>query len=139
MPTSPDVILVDTSVAVPLLDAGDPDGALLRAALSGRTLGLSGHASFETYSVLTRRPAPFRVSARAAARLIEHNFPATRYLSSGVAGGLIAEFGPLGIDGGAVYDALVGAAAREHGLVLATRDTRAERTYRLLDVDFQLL
>ena len=37
--------------------------------------------------------------------------------------------GQLGISGGAVYDALVGLAAAEHGSVLATRDARARSTY----------
>ena len=35
----------------------------------------------------------------------------------------------LGITGGAVYDALVGLAAVEHGVELATRDARARATY----------
>ena len=39
----------------------------------------------------------------------------------------------------AVYDALVGACAREHGLTLATRDQRALRTYHALEVAVELL
>jgi hypothetical protein len=35
----------------------------------------------------------------------------------------------LEIAGGAVYDALVGLAAAEHGVQLATRDARARATY----------
>jgi predicted nucleic acid-binding protein len=38
-----------------------------------------------------------------------------------------------------VYDALVGAAAREQGLALATRDRRALDTYRALDVRLEVL
>jgi len=38
-----------------------------------------------------------------------------------------------------VYDALVGAAAAEHRLVLVTRDRRALDTYRALGVDVELL
>ncbi len=37
--------------------------------------------------------------------------------------------GALEISGGAVYDALVGLAAAEHGAQLATRDARARTTY----------
>lgn len=40
----------------------------------------------------------------------------------------------LGISGGTVYDALVGATAVEHGLKLVTRDRRALETYRALEV-----
>ncbi len=52
---------------------------------------------------------------------------------------LLVELPRMGIAGGAVYDALVGAAAREHDLVLATRDRRALDTYRALDVRLELL
>jgi predicted nucleic acid-binding protein len=38
-----------------------------------------------------------------------------------------------------VYDALVGAAAREHGVKLATRDRRALETYRALEAQVELL
>ena len=43
------------------------------------------------------------------------------------------------IAGGAVYDALVGATAAEHGIVLATRDRRALDTYRALGVEVEVL
>jgi predicted nucleic acid-binding protein len=52
---------------------------------------------------------------------------------------LLAAFGPAGIAGGSVYDALVGAAANKHRLRLATRDRRALEIYRALDVDVELL
>jgi|GEM_PF-7104653 len=41
--------------------------------------------------------------------------------------------------GGSVYDALVGAAAAEHRLPLATRDRRAIDTYRSLNVALEIL
>ena len=44
-----------------------------------------------------------------------------------------------GVAGGAVYDALVGEAARVNGCRLLTRDQRAKRTYELLGVDHQIL
>lgn len=40
----------------------------------------------------------------------------------------------LGIAGGAVYDALVALAAKEHGVSLATRDSRARGTYDAVGV-----
>ena len=40
----------------------------------------------------------------------------------------------LGIAGGAVYDALIGLAAVEHGVELATRDLRAKATYEAVGV-----
>jgi hypothetical protein len=45
----------------------------------------------------------------------------------------------LDIVGGSVYDALVGHAAVTNHRALLTRDRRAERTYRSLDVEYQFL
>ncbi|MDQ3537526.1 MAG: hypothetical protein M3415_01820 [Actinomycetota bacterium] len=49
-------------------------------------------------------------------------------------GFLLARLPGLGIAGGAVYDALVGATAAEHGWPLATRNRQALDTYRALEV-----
>jgi len=83
MPTSdraPD-LLVDTSVAVALLVADHESHAVVAEALGSRRLGLAGHAAFETYSVLTRLPPPARRTPAAVTRLIETNFPASRFPS----------------------------------------------------------
>src|SRR5205823_8648860 len=102
-------------------------------------LGLAGHAAFETFSILTRLPPPARRSPSVFGRLIAQNLPMSRYLSDHAAAELLARLGTLGVAGGAVYDALVGAAAVEHRLTLLTRDRRAVDTYRRLDVAFVLL
>ena len=128
--------LVDTSVAVALVVADHEHHRTVVDAVRDRALGLAGHAAFETSSILTRLPPPARRSPAAVARLIAHNFPATRFLSHHAAAELLARLGTLGIAGGAVYDALVGAAAVEHGLTLITRDRRAADTYRRLEVKF---
>ena len=109
------------------------------AALAGRPKGLAGYAAFETYSVLTRLPPPDRLTAPAAQRLIEVNFPHTRFLRSKGSAALVAQLSASGVSGGAVYDALVAAAAVEHGLRLVSRDTRAAGTYRAMGVDLELL
>jgi predicted nucleic acid-binding protein len=141
MPTrgkEPD-LLVDTSVAVALVLADHPGHDVVFAALGDRRLGLAGHAAFETYSVLTRLPAPARRTPSSATRLLEVNFPQSRFLPPEGAAELLAALAPAGIAGGAVYDALVGYTAKVHGLVLATRDERARETYRGLDVDVELI
>lgn len=56
-----------------------------------------------------------------------------------VADPVLAELGNLAVAGGAVYDALVGMCAKEHGLALTTRDRRALDTYRTLGVQVELL
>lgn len=43
------------------------------------------------------------------------------------------------ITGGAVYDALVGFTAKLAGARLLSRDRRAERTYRAVGVDYELI
>ena len=136
MPTSadPPALLVDTSVAIALIVADHAAHESVTAVIGGRALGLAGHAAFETFSVLTRLPAPLRRTPAAARRLIDENFPATRFLGGRAAARLLERLPDLGISGGAVYDAVVAATAAEHGLVLATRDRRALATYRALDV-----
>jgi predicted nucleic acid-binding protein len=67
------------------------------------------------------------------------NFPHSRFLGAKAAAALLAELNALGIAGSAVYDALVGATAKEHGFTLATRDRRALETYRVLEVRAELI
>jgi predicted nucleic acid-binding protein len=44
-----------------------------------------------------------------------------------------------GVAGGAVYDALVGATAAEHGVPLVSRDARARAAYRTVGADVRTL
>ncbi|MFT4294447.1 MAG: PIN domain-containing protein [Micropruina sp.] len=134
MPTSDEPLLLDTSAAVALLDPNHVAHQAVRQAVRGRRLGLAGHAEFETYSVLTRLPAPKRVSRAAASGLIRTVFPHTRHLSPEASSGIIERCAGQGIGGGAVYDALVAAAAAEHRLSLLSCDVRAASVYRALDV-----
>ena len=133
------VLLVDTSVAVALVlgDHEHHDDTFDR--LQGRRLGLAGHAAFEAFSVLTRLPPPARRTPATVARLLAKSFPHSRFLSAGETELLFERLELIGIAGGSVYDALVGAAAAEHGLALATRDRRALDTYRALDVQVEFL
>lgn len=139
MATSADPVLLDTSAAIALVRPDQDGHRAVRTRLTGRSMGLAGHAAFETFSVLTRLPPPQRLTPKAAARLIATNFPATVHLSPTRALDLIDTLARLGIPGGAVYDALVGAVAVEHGLRLVSLDRRAEPVYRSLGVDLELL
>lgn len=139
MPTSAEHVLVDTSAALALVQRENPFHLAARNRLLRCHRGLSGHAAVELLSVLTRLPAPQRLSPAAAVRLEVTNFPASRFLSAGETGDLPREFAAVGLTGGAVYDGLVAAAAREHNLPLITCDRRAEPTYRALGVTYELL
>lgn len=132
-------LLVDTSVAVPLVVADHAHHATVSAAVGKRRLGLAGHAAFETYSVLTRLPSPARRDPKVVGQVIRAGFPASRFLGAEDAAALLGRLAGLGIAGGAVYDALVGAVAVAHRVPLATRDVRAVDVYRALDVELELL
>lgn len=138
MPISAD-LLVDTSVAVPLVVEDHQFHDEVFAAIADRTLGLSGHAALETYSVLTRLPPPLRLAPRTAAQVIEANFPASAFLDAAAARELLASLASLDIAGGSVYDALVATAAKQHSARLATRDRRAIPIYRAIEVDLEII
>lgn len=132
-------LLVDTSVAVALTVTDHEHHQTTLRAVGDLRLGLAGHAAFETFSVLSRLPPPARRTPAAVTRLLAGNFPHSKFLGARAAASLLGELHALGIAGGAVYDALVGAAAKEHGLALATRDLRALETYRALGVRVELV
>src|SRR3990170_4369874 len=133
------VALLDTSTAVALVVEDHDAHVATLDALRGRRLGLAGHAWFETYSVLTRLPAGLRRSPADNLRLLARNFPASGFLGEAEAADLGGELAGLGISGGAVYDALVGAAARQHRLPLVSTDTRARPVYEALGVEIELI
>lgn len=127
-------VAVDTSVAVPLLVRSHQHHAEVGRWWDGQELALSGHALAETYSVLTRLPGDARLAADDAARLLDTRFTTPLVLSGEHARTVHATLCRIGIAGGAVYDALVALAAKEHGVPLATRDARARGTYDAVGV-----
>ncbi|OGO55207.1 MAG: hypothetical protein A2V85_07980 [Chloroflexi bacterium RBG_16_72_14] len=142
MPTATDadrhqVVLLDTSAAIALVVEDHESHLATLDAVRGRRLGLSGHAWFETYSVLTRLPAGLRRSPADVTRLLARNFPDSGFLGEAESAGLAGELTGLGISGGAVYDALVGAAARQHRRPLLSGDARARPVYEALGVELE--
>ena len=129
-----EVLLLDTSAAVALVVEDHEAHAATLEAVRGWRLGLAGHAWFESYSVLTRLPGGHRRSPSDVAAILAHNFPASAFLTPEAAAALGPEVAKLGIAGGAVYDALVGAAAREHDCELLSGDARARSIYEALGV-----
>lgn len=139
MQTSVDAWAVDTSVAVAALDSAHAAHAVCLSAVKKHRPKLAGHAAFETFSVLTRMPGQLTVDVVTASGLIDRVFPSVLWLASDQAADLLRRLGQVGIIGGAVYDALVGEAARVHNCVLLTRDQRARRTYDLVGVEYLLV
>jgi hypothetical protein len=102
---------------------------------------IPAHARLETYSVLTRMPPPHKLAPDVVAGLLDRWFPPDRTIlpSAELAAGIVRRCCDLGIDGGAVYDALIAFTAAEARRSLLSLDTRAARTYRRARIDFDLL
>lgn len=132
-------MLLDTSITVPALVADHEHHAAALHLITSNAVSVSGHAWFETYSVLTRLPGVIRRTGPEALELMQRAFlgwvplPASSTLS------LLDQFARAGIVGGAVYDALVGAAAACAGRPLVTMDRRAASTYLAVGAKAQLL
>jgi predicted nucleic acid-binding protein len=129
----------DTSVAVASLDPQHEAHVPCRRALVELRPALAGHAVFETYSVLTRLPPPLRLTPQQAAQVLRAAFAEDCWLDAEQSSQLRAELGSLGLVGGSMYDALVGRAAMVNDRVLLTRDRRAERTYRAIGADYEVV
>jgi predicted nucleic acid-binding protein len=130
---------LDTSTAIALLVADHEDHHATLEATHGMRLSLAGHAWFETFSVLTRMPPGVRRGPAVVHRLLAHNFSGSWFLDEQTSAGVADEVVRARMLGGAVYDALVGAAARRYDLPLITGDRRAIRTYNLLGVSARLI
>jgi predicted nucleic acid-binding protein len=134
-----DLWACDTSVAVAALDPTHEGHPACRRALVECRPALAGHATFETYSVLTRLPLPLRLNASQAASVLAAAFPDDCWLDAAATRDLRERLAGLDIVGGSVYDALVGQAAVTNQRTLLTRDRRAERTYRSLEVGYRFV
>lgn len=137
--TDSPVTLVDTSAAVAFVVSDHSAHSATWETLVNRRLGMAGHAWFETFSVLTRLPGSSRRDVAAVTELMATNFPESRFLDEQATAALTIKLATSGISGGAVYDALVAAAASYHRLPLVSRDRRARHTYRSLGVDLEFL
>jgi predicted nucleic acid-binding protein len=82
---------------------------------SAHAIILSAHSLLETYSVLTRLPAPYRLSEEIAFNLINVNWATTEVvtLTANEYWKLLHYLQQSKVSGGRVYDALVAACARK--------------------------
>lgn len=86
-------------------------------------------------------PPPHRLVPVVVTSLLERWFPTDRTIlpSPQLSLTIVERCCRGGVDGGAVYDALVGLTATEAGRLLLTRDVRAARIYHRLGIDYELL
>jgi predicted nucleic acid-binding protein len=131
--------LVDTSVVVAAFASWHEFHPQALAVLRAEP-GLPAQSALETYSVLTRLPPPHRASPGVVQEFLTVNFkrPYLSLTSDGFAA-LIGELADNGIVGGAAYDALIGAVARDAGATLVTCDQRARLTYERIGVSVEYL
>jgi predicted nucleic acid-binding protein len=129
----------DTSIAIAALLADHPAHEAASGALAACKTTIA-HVAAETYSVLTRLPAPHRAEAATAAMALQERLPSEHVtLAASDHAGAPGRLAAAGISGGATYDGLIALTALEHDLELLSRDRRAARTYRALGARFQLL
>jgi predicted nucleic acid-binding protein len=133
------VIAADTSVVVAAFASWHEGHAVSAAALARRPR-LPAHVVLESYSVLTRLPAPHTAAPAKVAEFLQVQVRAAPLsLPAKAHAGLLREALAAGIVGGAVYDALIAATAKRAGAVLLTRDRRAMPTYEKIGVRFELV
>lgn len=97
---------------------------------------LVSHVELETYSALTRMPEPFCADPTLVAEYLREDFSGERLvLPEEERRRFVQRLASLSISGGAVYDAIVGLTANQHGYKLLSCDRRAARTYERLNID----
>jgi predicted nucleic acid-binding protein len=132
-------VAVDSSIAIAALLCDHDAHEAADDALSRSTTTIA-HVAVETYSVLTRLPAPLRLEAVTAAEIIAARLPAKRLtLDANAHVSSTARLAEAGVSGGATYDGLIALAAIEHDLELLSRDHRAARSYRALGARYRLV
>lgn len=133
-------IAVDTSVIVASFASWHEHHEVALAAIA-RLDAVVSHCLLETYSVLTRLPAPHRMAPAVVSRFLQLAFKdhALVALSAADQSALVTLCAAHGIAGGMVYDGLIASTCVEHRLRLLTLDARARQTYAALGVDHELL
>jgi predicted nucleic acid-binding protein len=136
------VTVPDSSVLVAGFDPSHPffpeaQVALVAVSRAGR---LVAHTIAETFAVLTAAAGPYPAAPE---DVVAYLAPFLGEEPIGVAPAAypdaVGEMAATGVAGGAVYDGLIGLAARQHDAKLVSLDVRAARTYSRLRVRFRLL
>jgi predicted nucleic acid-binding protein len=133
------VTALDTSVVIAAFAPWHEAHTAARRAVTPEAV-VPAHVVLETYSVLTRMPAPFRMDGATVAEYLARQWggrviapDADLYES------LTAAAARAGVTGGGTYDALVGLTAHSFGHLLLSLDLRAEGTYRSMGIAYRLL
>jgi predicted nucleic acid-binding protein len=129
----------DTSLVVAAFASWHESHEAARRALDAG-LRLPEHCALETYSVLTRLPAPHRAAGDVVRDFLKARFPEPFLrLVPAAFRAFVLELWERKVVGGAAYDALVAATAAGHGADLVTCDRRAAALYERYGVRTELL
>jgi predicted nucleic acid-binding protein len=130
------LIAPDSSVLIPALASSFDGHERCVAALAGRSPRLISHVAFETTSVLSRMPEGLRMTPVSVRDALDVDFPES-WLALDARGqrACLRRAVDAGLRGGALYDALIAATAREHGATLLSADRRAREAYEAIGVE----
>jgi predicted nucleic acid-binding protein len=129
----------DTSVIVAAFASWHERHTAARRALDGG-LRMIEHCALETYSVLTRLPAPHRAPGAVVRDFLAERFPQPYLRLSGPAfRRFLLTLPEDGVTGGVAYDALIGAIAVDCGAELYTCDSRALPVYERYGVHYHVI
>jgi len=133
------VLTCDTSVVVAGVSSWHAQHETSRARMT-EVDWLPAHALAEAVSVLSRLPNGYAVPLHDAVAMVRRiadgrvrQLRGDRYLL------IFGAVASSGLGGGAVYDAIIGATAREHDATLLTLDQKAQRTYAAVGAAFELI
>jgi predicted nucleic acid-binding protein len=130
------VIAPDSSVVIAALGQWHPVHRASRAAIAGEERRLVGHAAFEATSVLSRMPEPYRMMPTVVMEALERiSSPPWLTLDPAAQHSCLRRAVAEGLSGGALYDALIAATAREHGATLLSADRRASAAYEAMGAE----
>lgn len=133
------MIAVDTSVVVAAF-ATWHDGHRSAAAALARRPRIPAHVLIESFSVLTRLPAPHRAPPEIVEAFLDEHFPQAPLSLPGTALRALVHAAVVArVSGGAIYDALIAETVKRAGATLLTRDRRAVSTYERLVVRYELI
>jgi predicted nucleic acid-binding protein len=134
------VIAPDSSVVIAALGSWHPAHRASRAALAGEERRLVGHVAFEATSVLSRMPEPYRMLPTVVVDALDR-ISTSPWLALDAASqhSCLRRAVANGLSGGALYDALIAATAREHGATLLSADRRAREAYEAMGAEVAYL
>lgn len=129
----------DTSLVIAAFASWHESHEGARRALDGG-LRLIEHCALETYSVLTRLPAPHRTAGPVVREFLKARFPEPFLrLSARSYKDFILALADHGVTGGTAYDALVAATAASFSAELISCDRRARPIYERYGIRTQFL